>query len=86
MFHKGKIKINLMQNAAISFSCCIDNSPEKIELLMKALHNDFKVSYNEGLELLTVRYNKDGLLEELSKDRTVLLEQRSPVTIQRLLK
>jgi aspartate kinase len=86
LFHKGKIKINLMQNAAISFSCCIDNSPEKIELLMKALHNDFKVSYNEGLELLTVRYNKDGLLEELSKDRTVLLEQRSPVTIQRLLK
>jgi aspartate kinase len=86
MFHKGKIKINLMQNAAISFSCCIDNSPEKIELLMKALHNDFKVSYFEGLELLTVRYNKDGLLEELSKDRTVLLEQRSQVTIQRLLK
>jgi aspartate kinase len=86
MFHKLKIKINLMQNAAISFSCCIDNSPEKIELLMKALHNDFKVSYFEGLELLTVRYNKDGLLEELSKDRTVLLEQRSQVTIQRLLK
>ncbi|SEW38586.1 aspartate kinase [Chitinophaga sp. YR573] len=86
MFHKHKIKINLMQNAAISFSCCIDNSSEKIELLMKALHNDFKVAYFEGLELLTVRYNKDGLLEELSKDRTVLLEQRSPVTIQRLLK
>lgn len=86
MFHKLKIKINLMQNAAISFSCCIDNSPEKIELLMKALHNDFKVSYFEGLELLTVRYNKDGLLEELSKDRTVLLEQRSQVTIQQLLK
>jgi aspartate kinase len=86
LFHKHKIKINLMQNAAISFSCCIDNSSEKIELLMKALHNDFKVAYFEGLELLTVRYNKDGLLEELSKDRTVLLEQRSPVTIQRLLK
>jgi len=86
MFHKHKIKINLMQNAAISFSCCIDNSAEKIELLMKALHNDFKIAYFEGLELLTVRYNKDGLLEELSKDRTVLLEQRSPVTIQRLLK
>jgi aspartate kinase len=86
MFHKLKIKINLMQNAAISFSCCIDNSPEKIELLMKALHNDFSIAYNEGLELLTIRYNQDGLLEELSKDRTILLEQRSPITIQRLLK
>ncbi|SDG94894.1 aspartate kinase [Chitinophaga filiformis] len=85
-FHKLKIKINLMQNAAISFSCCVDNNAEKIEQLMKELHNDFKISYNEGLELLTVRYNQDGLLEELSKDRTVLLEQRSLITIQRLLK
>lgn len=86
MFHRLKIKINLMQNAAISFSCCIDHDPEKIDQLMKELHNDFKVSYNEGLELLTIRYNQDGLLEELSKDRTVLLEQRSPITIQRVLK
>ncbi|MVT08699.1 aspartate kinase [Chitinophaga tropicalis] len=86
MFHKLKIKINLMQNAAISFSCCIDHNSEKIELLMKALHNDFKISYHEGLELLTVRYNQDGMLEELSKGRNVLLEQRSPVTIQRVLK
>lgn len=85
-FHKLKIKINLMQNAAISFSCCIDNSPEKIEQLMKELHDDFKISYNEGLELLTVRYNQDGMLEDLSKDRTILLEQRSLITIQRLLK
>jgi aspartate kinase len=53
---------------------------------MKELHNDFKISYNEGLELLTVRYNQDGMLEDLSKDRTILLEQRSPITIQRLLK
>ncbi|WP_143310452.1 aspartate kinase [Chitinophaga vietnamensis] len=86
IFHGLKVKINLMQNGAISFSCCIDNNPEKIELLIKTLHSDFKIKYNEGLELLTVRYYQDGLLEELSNGHTVLLEQRSPVTIQRLLK
>ncbi|WPQ60104.1 aspartate kinase [Chitinophaga sancti] len=86
LFHKLKIKINLMQNAAISFSCCIDNSPEKIESLIKALHERYKIDYNEGLELLTVRYNKDGVMNELIGNRTVLLEQRSPVTIQALLK
>ncbi|OMP76114.1 MULTISPECIES: aspartate kinase [unclassified Chitinophaga] len=86
LFHKLKIKINLMQNAAISFSCCIDNSPEKIETLIKALHEGYKIDYNEGLELLTVRYNKDGVMNELIGNRTVLLEQRSPVTIQALLK
>lgn len=86
LFHTLKIKINLMQNAAISFSCCIDNSPEKIETLIKALHENYKIEYNEGLELLTVRYNKDGVMAELIGNRTVLLEQRSPVTIQALLK
>lgn len=86
IFHDLKIKINLMQNAAISFSCCIDNNPEKIEQLIKTLHHDFKLAYNEGLELLTVRYFRNGLLEELSNGRTVLLEQKSLITVQRILK
>lgn len=86
LFHKLKIKINLMQNAAISFSCCIDNSPEKIETLIKALHENYKIKYDEGLELLTVRYNKDGVMNDLINNRTILLEQRSPVTIQALVK
>lgn len=85
-FHRLKVKINLMQNGAITFSCCIDHNPEKIELLIKTLHNDFKISYNEALELLTVRYYQDGLLEDLSNHHTILLEQRSKVTVQRLLK
>ncbi|RPD43209.1 aspartate kinase [Chitinophaga barathri] len=86
IFHDKKIKINLTQNAAITFSCCIDNNPEKIELLIKALHEGFKISYNEGLELLTVRHYKNGLLEELTKGRKVLLEQRSDNTVQLVMK
>ncbi|MBO9153902.1 aspartate kinase [Chitinophaga sp. GCM10012297] len=86
IFHDKKIKINLTQNAAITFSCCIDNNPEKIELLIKALHQGFKISYNEGLELLTVRHYKNGLLEELTKGRKVLLEQRSDSTVQLVMK
>jgi aspartate kinase len=86
IFHSLKIKINLMQNAAISFSCCIDNNPEKIELLIKAMHQDFKLSYNESLQLLTVRYYQDGLLDELCNGKTILLEQRSHTTVQRILK
>lgn len=86
IFHDKKVKINLTQNAAISFSCCIDNNPEKIELLIKALHGAFKISYNEGLELLTVRHFKNGLLEELTKGRKILLEQRSDSTVQLIMK
>ncbi|WP_119079680.1 aspartate kinase [Chitinophaga alhagiae] len=86
IFHAKKIKINLTQNAAISFSCCIDNNPEKIELLIKALHSGFKISYNEGLELLTVRHYRNGLLENLTKGHKILLEQRSDSTVQLVMK
>lgn len=86
IFHDKKIKINLTQNAAISFSCAIDNNPEKIELLIKALHNGYRIKYNEGLELLTVRHYQNGLIDELTKGRTVLLEQRSASTIQMVIR
>jgi aspartate kinase len=86
IFHDKKIKINLTQNGAITFSCCIDNNPEKIELLIKALHQGFKISYNEGLELLTVRHYKNGLLESLTQGRKILLEQRSDSTVQLVMR
>ncbi|QEH42807.1 aspartate kinase [Chitinophaga sp. XS-30] len=86
IFHAKKIKINLTQNGAISFSCCIDNNPEKIELLIKVLHEGFRISYNEGLELLTVRHYKNGLLDELTNGRKILLEQRSDSTVQMVVK
>lgn len=86
IFHDLKIKLNLMQNGAISFSCCIDQNAEKIEKLIKSLHPDFVISYHEGLELLTVRHYENGIADKLSASKRILLEQKSPQTIQRVLK
>lgn len=86
IFHALKIKINLMQNGAISFSCCIEHNAEKIESLIKKLHQDFTVSYDEGLQLLTVRHYQPELVERLAGDKAVLLEQRSGQTVQIVLK
>lgn len=86
VFNHLKIKLNLMQNGAISFSCCIDQNAEKIERLIKTLHTDFKITYHEGLELLTVRHYENGIVDKLSGGKRILLEQRSPLTIQRVLK
>lgn len=86
IFNDLKIKLNLMQNGAISFSCCIDQNAEKIERLIKTLHKDFKITYHEGLELLTVRHYENGIVDKLTNGKRILLEQRSPQTIQRILK
>jgi aspartate kinase len=86
LFHSLKIKINLMQNGAISFSCCIDHNAEKIEQLMKSLHEGYTISYHEGLHLLTVRHYDPALITELTKDKNILLEQQSPLTVQLVMR
>ncbi|HRH67782.1 MAG TPA: aspartate kinase [Bacteroidia bacterium] len=81
-----KIKINLMQNSAISFSVCVDHDPFKIPELILELQKDFRVLYNEDLMLVTVRHYYPSTIEQLTKGKKVLLEQRSRQTAQVVLK
>jgi len=86
LFAEHKVKINLMQNSAISFSVCMDNDPFKIPALLDELKKDFKVLYNDGLKLITVRHYYPSTIEALIKDKIILLEQRSRNTAQIVLK
>jgi len=71
------LKINIMQNSAISFSIVVDNQPVKIERMIEALKDHFEIRYNTGLQLVTVKnYSKEKLDEYASKDN-ILLEQIS---------
>jgi len=83
LFAKHRIRINLMQNSAISLSVC-SNDTKRIDLLMEDLAQKFKVLRNDGLELLTIRHYNDNLIEKLSKGKELLLEQKSRHTIQLL--
>jgi aspartate kinase len=85
-FADHKVKINLMQNSAISFSVCADNDEFKIPELIGELKKDFKVLYNENLRLVTVRHYYQSTIDKLTKDKTILLEQRSRHTAQLVMK
>lgn len=86
LFADHKVKINLMQNSAISFSVCADNDGFKIPPLMEDLSKVFKVLYNENLRLVTVRHYYQSTIEQLTKDKSILLEQRSRHTAQVVMK
>jgi len=78
--------INLMQNSAISFTICMDDNPKKREQLMNGLNDEFKIYYNEGLEMITVKnYNQDTI-DELMKGKEVIIEQRSRNNFQMVFK
>ncbi len=76
------IKINLMQNSAISFSVCIDNDKFKAPKLVEQLQQTYKVLYNENLQLFTVRHYYPSTVEMLTAGKEILLEQRSRHTAQ----
>ena len=73
---KLKIKVNLMENSAVSFSIVIDNT-EKADNLLRSLQDDFAIRYNIDLKLITIRHYNKQILEELLIDKTILLEQKS---------
>jgi aspartate kinase len=85
MVSKHNVKINLMQLSAISFSICCDND-SKTKPLIEELQILFKVLYNENLELMTVRYYNDEIIETLTKNKLILLEQKSRFTLQMIMK
>jgi aspartate kinase len=86
LFSKHGVKINLMQLSAISFSVCCDDDAEKIKLLVAELQQTFKVLYNSNLELMTVRYYTPETIDLLTKNKLILLEQKSRFTVQMVMK
>lgn len=76
------VKVNLMQNSAISFSVCVDNNPRKLPQLLERLSETYETRYNEGLSLFTIRHYTPASLKKITVGRKVLMEQRSRNTLQ----
>ena len=85
LFTEHRCGINLMQNSAISFSVCVDNNP-RLEKLIRDLQDEFSVKYNDGLQLITIRHYDQATIEKLTAGKEILLEQRSRITVQMIVK
>ena len=86
LFHKHKVKINTMLNSAISFSVSIDEDPEKLQKLIEELSVQYKVKYNTGLELVTIRYYNQETIDRVTVNKSILLEVKSRHTCQIVMK
>lgn len=85
-FTECRIKINLMQSSALSFSVCIDNKPQRFQSLKSLLSKSYNIKYNDKVELITIRhYNKESIKKVL-QNRTPILEQKSRTTLQLIIK
>ncbi|MGP1514604.1 MAG: aspartate kinase [Bacteroidales bacterium] len=82
---KHKIRVNMMQNSAISFSVCFDENPNILPSVLKDLEEEFFVRYNEGLQLITIRHYTLEAVNKAINGRKILIEQKSRITAQYLL-
>jgi len=86
LFAQYRMRVNLVQQSAMNFSVAIDRPERRFDQLIGDLKKKFTVHYNEGLELLTIRYYTEDVIREMTKDRSVFVAQRTRTTARFLLK
>lgn len=86
------VKVNVMQNSAISFSVCVDEEgfsethrDNPLEKMISELGMDYSVLYNRDLELITIRHYNQRAINMATKNKKVLLEQRTRNTVHLVL-
>lgn len=86
VLNEVKLKPNLTQNAAISIMLCLDGIEEKIAAFASKVSSVFDVQIQKNLTLLTIRHYTPEYIELLSNNNEILLQQKTPETIQMLIK
>lgn len=86
LLHDYKMKVDMIQNSAISFSVCVDNKFGRLEELLDHLKGKFKVVHHEGVSLYTIRHFDTQSIDSLQNGKEVLLEQRGKETVQIVVK
>jgi aspartate kinase len=82
LFHQFKLKVNLIQNSAISFSVCVEDKFGNFKDLNPILSKKFKVDFDENVTLYTIRHFNDKAAQTVEHNKTVLLKQVSRETMQ----
>jgi aspartate kinase len=86
LFSQLGVKINLMQNSAISFSVCVDYDEQKTPQLIEALKKDYKILYNDNLELVTIRHYDEKTIKRVTENKKIIVEQKSRNTARFVMK
>jgi aspartate kinase len=76
----------MMQNSAVSLTICFDYREDKVSNLLNTLENDFKILYNQDLQLITIKNYTQDAVNIVAANRNILVEQRTRHTYQIVVK
>jgi len=76
---------NMIQTSALMLSFCFDSDPQKLNQLRAELQDAFRIKYNEGLQLFTIRHYQEGSGKAYLQGKRIIVQQESRSTIQYVL-
>jgi len=80
------MKINLMQNSAISFKMIVNNDKRRLRGVVDDLEEKYRVAYQTGLELVTIRYFDQSTIDRVMINKELIMEQRGLQNIELLIR
>ena len=80
--HRSQMKVELIQNSAISFSVCVDNIYNNLDELLQHLKAKFKVTCHDNVSIYTIRHYNQNAINQIEAGKTVLLKQLTQETVQ----
>jgi aspartate kinase len=86
LFSQIRLRPNVSQHTAISLICCFDDHAEKIDQLAAAASEIFDVELERNLSMLTIRHYTEEKIDNLTKGKKILLEQKTTTTVQMIMR
>lgn len=84
-FASSRVKMNMLQNTAISLRICFDRDERKMEGLIPALQQLFDLQMQSPLRLITLKYYNEDLINDMKRGKRVIIEERMRNTTQLLV-
>ncbi len=86
VLHQNKLKVDVIQNSAISFMVCVHDLYGSIDTAIQELSLKFKVSCHKKVALYTIRHANSTDLPVIIQDRELLFKQQHKTTLQIIVK
>ncbi|TXD51336.1 MULTISPECIES: aspartate kinase [unclassified Polaribacter] len=80
--HDYQLRVNLIQNSALSFSVCIDDKFGNFDAFYNELKKQFKIDVQKKVDLYTVRHFDESAVRMIGEKGTSLLTQVNKETSQ----
>lgn len=85
ILHNCKLKVNLIQNSALSFSVCLEDKFNNFDAFLSKITLKYNVTFVANVSLYTIRHASQKAVDLVAEKGQVLLKQSTKGTVQLIM-